>query len=598
MCNYFLEHIYFSLDSSTLPVDISFDPALGTTLTMQYTWSRVPHGQVGGTGRDAFAATENLAQNYLEKAGVLLERPPTSLNRLPKQNVNAYFPSTAEATIPDAAGVVPLIRVSNFNSNTDPKLLGGKPAVGGLSKGEDEQITLDWTFNAYTKVKSVRLTFLAGKGMQVPEILLLGIPEQNRTGNFVTTRSGAILGTSNSVATDTVVPDLTNRFSSADIQTGEALFSVNIIPGYSNSPFWDQFYREFHLVFLARDPTLSMGLHSVELSVDALTATIVETIRIPERLYAISTFTPPGGNNPEENLTGMDSCSAYWRQTSTAALSGANRHRAYSWGPIVGRESNVGQGGGQPVINAPIEELEKLQIEEYDKARALMERPYTYTFSSFYPLGEQKWINFLSGAAESWTTTVSVDVSDLTSISTAGASTTNDEGESVPGEDTPLYGTVPVRSKFQAPGHCFRHVLTPDTGGASTAGTAGDSSVLGALNRFAENYFPCCEGCADAQTVSYNFAHLHDGLAEVETAGFWSDFSAGPSFGSIGAAIPASINNPDVSLLTSSNFFDSNGQPITTAVLNASGFRRDTDGNLRIVRPPETAGGAFEGGIP
>jgi hypothetical protein len=227
-----------------------------------------------------------------------------------------------------------------------------------------------------------------------------------------------------------------------------------------------------------------------------------------------------------------------------------------------------------------------------------MDRPYTYTFSSFYPLGEQKWINFLSGAAESWTTTVSVDVSDLTSISTAGASTTNDEGESVPGEDKPLYGTVPVRQRFQAPGHCFRHVLTPDTGGASTAGTGGDSSVLGALNRFAENYFPCCEGCADAQTVSYNFAHLHDGLAEVETAGFWSDFSAGPSFGSIGAAIPASINNPDVSLLTSSNFLDSNGQPISTAVLNASGFRRDTDGNLRIVRPTETAGGAFEGGIP
>jgi hypothetical protein len=597
MCNYFLEHIYFSLDSGILPVDTSFDPALGTTLTMQYTWSRVPHGLGGGAGQDAFSATENLAQNYLEKAGVLLERPSTSLSRLPKQNVNAYFPSTVEATVP-VDNVVPLIRVQNFNSNTDPKLLGGKPAVGGLSKGEDEQITLDWTFNAFTKVKSVTLTFLAGKGMQVPEILLLGIPEQNRTGNFVTTRSGAILGTSNSVATGTVVPDLTNRFTSAAIQAGEALFSVSIIPGYANSPFWDQFYREFHLVFLARDPTLSMGLHSVELRVDSLTATIVETVRIPERRYAVSTFTPPGGKNPEENLTGMDSCSAYWRQTTTAALSGANRHRAYSWGPSAGRESNSGQGGGQPTINLPIEELEKLQIEEYDKARALMDRPYTYSFSSFYPLGEQKWIDFLGGAAGSWTTTVSVDVSDLTSISTSIGGGQDEEGNSLPDEDSSLYGTVPNRSKFQAPGHCFRHVLTPGTGGASTAGTAGDSSVLGALNRFAENYFPCCDGCADAQTVSYNFAHLHDGLAEVETAGFWSDFSSGPSFGSIGAAIPASINNPDVTLLTTSNFLDGNGNPISTAVLNASGFRRDTDGNLRIVYPVESAGGAFEGGIP
>ncbi len=594
MCNYFLEHIYFSLSSSVLPVDQSFDPALGTTLTMQYTWSRVPHGLAGaiGAGHDAFDATENLAQNYLEKAGVLLERPPTSLNRLPRENVNAYFPSTAEATLP-VDDVTPLIRVRNFSDDNDPKLLGGKPATGGLSKGEDEQITLDFTFNAYTKIKAVNLTFLAGKGMQVPEVLLLGIPEQNRTGNFVTTRSGAILGTSNSVATGTVVPDPTNRFASADIQSGEALFSASIIPGYANSPFWDQFFREFHLVFLARDPTLSMGLHSVELIVDSLTATIVETIRIPERRYAVSTFTPPGGKNPEENLTGMDSCSAYWRQTTTAALSGANRHRAYSWGPSVGRESNVGQGGGQPTIQLPIEELEKLQIEEYDKARALMERPYTYSFSSFYPLGEQKWIDFLGGAAGSWTTTVSVDVSELTAVSTSSSGGTDDDGNALPDEDRPLYGAVPNRSKFQAPGHCFRHVLTPDTGGASGAGGAGDSSVLGALNAFAENYFPCCEGCADAQTVSYNFAHLHDGLAEVETAGFWSDFSAGPSFGSIGAAVPASVNNPDVKFLETSNFFDANGQPITTDVLNASGFRRDTDGNLRIVYPVETRGGAL-----
>ena len=556
MCNYFLEQIYFSLDSGVLPVDASFDPALGSTLDMKYTWSRVPHGMSGGFGEDGtFNATENLSQNYIDKQSVLIARQGSNTKRLAKTSVSAYFPSTLEATGENEDGTQNIIRVSNFTDDNDPKLLGGKPATGGRSRGEDEQITLDFTFNAYTQIKLVNIRFLAGKGMEVPQVILTGIPPQNRTGDFVTTRGGIVLGTSGNVSQGTSVPDPDNRFDSADIQKGEALFSVGIFPANADAPFWDKFFQEFHLIFLARDPSYSMGIHSIEFIVDSLTATTVETIRIPERRYYSSTFGATG-ENPEENLTGMDSCSAYWRNTSTGAKSGGNRHRAYSWGPSVGQESNTGQGGGQPTITGlGISELEQLQTKEYDKARALMGRPYTYSFSGFFPLEEQRWIEFLSGSADSsWSTTLTVDVSAIDKISTFSA-----------GEDRPLYGTVPTRTTFSAPGHCFRHSLS------------------------SPQYSPCQEGGDPVQIVSYNFAHLHDGLAEVEEAGFWADFSAGPSFGSIAAAIPAIVNNPDVKFLTTSDLIDDQGNPISVDILNASGFRRNADGTLAIYEPVETA---------
>jgi hypothetical protein len=537
MCNYFIEQIYFSLDSSVLPVDASFNPALGDALDMKYTWSRVPHGIDRSNGKDGtFNATENLAQNYLAKQGVWSNPPDDSLAVLPKTSCRAYFPSTAEANLV-VDNIPNIITVSNFTSNNDPKLLGGRPASGGRSRGEDEQITLDFTFNAYAKIKQVKIKFLAGEGMEVPQVILTGIPPQNRIGDFVTTRSGRVLGTTSSTAQGTSVPNPESRYSSDSIQAGTVLFPVGIFPNYADLAFWDTFFQEFHLIFLARDPTKSMGIHSIELLVDSMTATISETIKIPERRYYTSTFTPPGGSNPEENLTGMDSCSAYWRNTTTGAKSGGNRHRAYAWGPIQGRESGIGQGGGQPTIPGDVTFLESLQAIEYDKARALMPRPYSYSFSSFFPLDEQKWITFLGGTLPMWSTTLSVDVSGIEAISTFSA-----------GEDKPLYGTVPERSTWSAPGHCFRHVLAD------------------------ESYSPCCEGCDSVQVVSYNFAHLHDNLAEVESAGFWSDFSNGPSFGAISAAVPAIINNPDVQLLEESAFRDGNGNPISVDILNASGF--------------------------
>lgn len=556
MCNYFIEHIYFSLDSSVLPIESRYDPAFSNTVATRYTWSRVPHG-IGLTGRgvdDIFAATENRAQVYLEKQGVLLKRPSGSTEnpqkRLDKNLITAYFPSTLEAS----ENVIP---VNAFTDPNDPKLLGGVPALGGRSRGEDEQITLDVTFDTYVSIKAVRINFLAGNGLEVPTVALTGIPAQNRTGSFVTTRSGRVLGESSTTSVGTSVPNTNNRLSSTDIQNGEALLESTIVPAYGDLVFWDQYYQEFHLIFARRSTEHSMGIYSIEFEIDSLTATVAETIFIPERRYYTSSFTPAGGNNPEENLTGMDSCSAYWRNSTEGSLSGGNRFRSYSWGPKVNQESGVGQGGSQPTINLPIDELEQLQKKEYDLARALFSSPYTYLYSSFFPLSEQNWINFLGGAFPTWSTRLSVTVSDIDKIST-----------SVNGEDRPLYGSVPSRDTWSAPGHAWKHI-------------------------FEEDYRACCEGCGQSQVIGYNFAHLHDGLAEVETAGFWADFSNGPSFGSIAASVPSITNNPDVKFLETSQFTDANGNPIPVDVLNASGFRRDVQtGQLILVEPVETPGAA------
>ena len=127
---------------------------------------------------------------------------------------------------------------------------------------------------------------------------------------------------------------------------------------------------------------------------------------------------------------------------------------------------------------------------------------------------------------------------------------------------------MPSRTTWSAPGHAWKHI-------------------------FEEDYTACCEGCGQSQVIGYNFAHLHDNLAEVETAGFWSDFSNGPSFGGLAASAPSATNNPDVKFLETSSFLDSSGNPIPVDVLNASGFRRDIEtGQLVLVAPFDTPGAA------
>lgn len=549
MCNYFIEQVWFRLDSSVLPVDPGFDPSYSNSVDMKYTWSRVPHGTVAGTGQDdSMSGQENLAQNYLDKQGVLLARPSGNQRTIAKNLVTAYFPSTLEAS----QNVIP---VPGSLAPGDPKLLGGAPVVNGVSKGQDERITLDFTFDTYASVKSVTINFLAGKGMQVPTVYLVGIPPSQRTGDFVTERQGILLETSSLTALGVDMPNPENRYTSTDIQLGRALFPVTIFPGYGDKPFWDQFFQEFHLVFGTRDSQHSMGIHSIEFQVDAMTATLSEQIFVPERRYYTSKFSPAGGKNPDENLTGMDSCSAYWRSTSTSSDQGGNRFRSYAWGPKENQESGVGQGGGQPTIQGDIEDLEQLQQKEYDKARRLMQSPYTYTFSAFFPLDEQKWMQFLGATPPTWATICSADISDIDKVA-------NDN-------DSLLYGSVPIRSKWAAPGHAWVH-------------------------NFEEDYAACCDGCGQTQLISYSFYHLHDGLAEVETAGFWDDFSNANSYAGLAAAAPSISNNPDVVHLETSDLLDSQGNPISVDVLNASGFRRDAEtGQLIIIEPPETRGGAL-----
>jgi hypothetical protein len=283
-----------------------------------------------------------------------------------------------------------------------------------------------------------------------------------------------------------------------------------------------------------------MGIHSIELRAAILTSNteLVETIFIPERRYYTSEFTP-AGKNPEEKLSGMDSCTAYWRTTSVGADQGGNRFRSYAWGPKINNESATGQGGGQPTIGGSVSFLESLQKIEYNKARALMPSPYTYNFVSFTPLDEQRWLSFLGGVLPAWETSLSVRVSNIEDVSSQ--------------EDVPLYGSVPDRSTWHAPGHAWMHDLD-------------------------ENYGACCEGCGQVQLVSYKYLHLHDNLAPIETAGFWDDFSAGQ--GGAGSVLPSAQVNPDIVTMREGDLLDQNGNPISADILNASGFRKDLEGNL------------------
>lgn len=540
ICNYFLEHIYFRLDSNFLPLTPSFDPAFSNSLAMQYTWSRVPHGLLGGSGRDGiFAGQENRAQNYVDKQGVLTERPFDSQRSLSKTLVSAYFPSPAEAqqALEDSVGIF----VPGELDADDPKLLGGVPATNGRSRGQSEPITLDVIFDTFVAVRAVRIWFLAGEGMQVPTVTLRSIPPQNRVGSFPTDRSGLDLGSSNLTAVGGDIPSSQN-FDLGDIIQGQALLQISINPVFTDVPFWDRFAQEFHLEFAGRENNLSMGIHAIEFEVDALlgTSSLSETVFIPDRKYYVSTFSPVG-TNPMDRLSGIQEATAYWRNTSVSADSGANRHRAYAWDTKVDTESNVGQGGGQPIIKGPVEELEQLQQEEYDKARKLMTAPYIFSYTGFLTLEEQRWLDFLGGIVPSWTTRLSLIVSNIDEVSDASS------GELV-------YGKIPSRTPWNAPGHAWIHVLEE------------------------ELYQPCCEGCEDSQTVNYEFIHLHDNLKVVETKSFWDELPGGLLKG-----VRSIMESPDVVILEEGQLLDAQGNPIPQSVLDASGIARDPETGELII---------------
>ncbi len=549
MCNYFLEQIHFRLSSTFLPVTPNIDPANTTFTKMTHTWSRVPHGIGSNKGRDGiWSGQENLAQNLIaidqNKTGVMQVRPRTGAVRLDRALISAYFPSPKEAGAVLAEDSIGIIVPGPLPAG-DPKLLGGIPVTEDHeSRGESEQITLDLQFDTYISIKKVTIYFLAGKGLQVPKVYLTGILPQNRTGDYYTTRNGSLLGNSEVTANDTSLPGVNLNgvpYNSDDIQAGEALVGATIVPNTTDVVFWDKFYQEFHLIFPRRDNTLSMGIHSIEISADVLTSdsSLVETIFIPERRYYISEFSP-AGKNPEEHLSGMDSCTAYWRTSSSNPTGGGNRFRSYAFGKKEPTENTNSQGGGQPTIGGSAKDLEKLQEKEYDTARKLMSSPYTYKYKSFTPLDEASWTTFIGGRGASWATTLRTRVRDLASI----ASHTS---------DTPLYGPIPDRSTWSAPGHAWIHNLDP-------------------------NFAACCDGCGHSMLVEYKYLHLHDNLAPVESTGFWDDFSSGQ--GGASSVLPSAQTNPDIRVMREGELRDQNGKGISADILNASGMRRDKNGNL------------------
>ena len=256
-------------------------------------------------------------------------------------------------------------------------------------------------------------------------------------------------------------------------------------------------------------------------------------------------------------MQGEDSASAYWRTTGQAATNGGNKFRAYAWGSKL--------NDGDPNTNAPIQgdpsTLEELQEKEYKLAQALMSSPYPYRFTGVIPADEASLIQFYGGTIPEWTTTLSMSLSPVAEVLNGG---TGD----------PAYGVIPNdRKPWHAPGHTWTFKFDPE-------------------------FVFCCFPCPQTMTINYEFAHLHDNLAVVETARFWDELPSGFT-----RLIRSTVMSPDVTfglaqesgvgvtggttgnsvLLSESLFGD-----IPAEVLENAGFRRDpTTGGLILMQGGE-----------
>ena len=151
-----------------------------------------------------------------------------------------------------------------------------------------------------------------------------------------------------------------------------------------------------------------------------------------------------------------------------------------------------------------------------------------------------------------------------------------------PANDQPLYGIMPFRQVWNAPGHTWVHT-------------------------FEESYIRCCLGCAHSMVINYEFLHLHDNLALVETANFWTELPSGFT-----RLIRSTMMLPDATfqggeggvgstvLLGVEQFTDSQGNAISTDTLNAAGFTQSADGSTYYVdgASPEAGVGGPSGPAP
>jgi hypothetical protein len=552
MCTNYIPGLFFSLNGDYIPSVTNINPANDNRLEAQYTWSRVPHGLGSGQGDDrVFNSFEQLADTLVKMTAgeVFVNNIRSNQGRLdPINDSGAIFPSQTEAANRFAADDA--IDVSGWLDPDDDedkvKLKGGLPATDGISRGEPDPITLTMLFNTYVRITEVTVTFYAGIGFEAPKYTLLVVPPAARTNDLITLNAGVVINESLESAFESQIPDPLDNLEPEDVADGRAKFVSRLVPNYSRSTFWNTYGMEWQLKFPSRGIAQSMGIASIQMKVDALTdgSENTEIIGIRARKYYKSSGTPTSDNNPERFLAEQDSASVYWRTTEGGSFKGDNRHRAYAWG-------NQLQDNQLPIQGSDIAVLENLQREEYDLARSLLESPYEFNFKSFLPLDEAKWTELLGTGSPDWTTKMKATVNEIDKVLTQS-------------NQTPLYGVLPTRTTFNAPGHVWVH-------------------------NFEETYAPCCFGCVHSMLVNYDFLHLHDNLAVVETAGFWSELPSGftrlirstimlpdPSFQGAEGGVGSTV------LLNQDDFVDAQGNPIPTNVLNEAGFTQGEDGQYYV----------------
>jgi hypothetical protein len=563
MCLHYITGIFFALNGNHIPSVTNINPARDSRLEMQYTWSRVPHGIESNSSDgkdDVFNSFEQLADTFVDAldGDVFSNYNPTNRGRLDASEA-AIFPSPALAqslTFVDADGNLSGgISVLGVLDPGDIKF-GGAAAddSNGISRGQSEQIILAMLFNTYVKVTNVVVTFFAGSGFEAPQYRLAVVPPANRVNNKVTLNLGLVVGEALGRAFEGDIPNIEN-LESDDLQDGRAKFRSRLIPSLDGLPFWEQYGMEWQLIFPSRGSAQSMGISSIEVTCDALTTggKNTEVIGVRERKYYRSIGTITNENNPERFFGEMDSATAYWRSTDAVGTTGHNRHRAYAWGAEITDDQ-------EPIASSDVALLESLQEQEYDLARGLLGTPYQFIFSSFTPLDEEKWLNLLAEGPPNWTFTSTMEIGAVDAV-------TQQTSQQL------LYGSVPERQVFNAPGHAWVH-------------------------NFEETYTPCCFGCAYSMIVDYDFIHLHDNLALVETAGFWSELPSGftrlirstimlpdPNFTGAEAGVGTTV------LLNESAFIDAQGNAISVEVLNAAGFTQDPTTGQYYVDGSEPGGG-------